>query len=127
MTDFDRQLADLLSTLTDEGQVVPLRYVVEDYGTERTERAIRDGFAVIRRAGDDLDDDSFLPIEEAVVVLHHVRKTDDYIILGRPWAAIGLEDEPNSIFRYAADEPNAIAEIRSRHAERRQRWEQRCR
>jgi hypothetical protein len=74
VSDFDRQLINLISTLTDESQVVLLRDVVEDYSTELTERAIRDGFG-----------------------------------------AIALEDKPNLIFRYAADEPEAIAEVRSRH------------
>ena len=46
------------------------------------------------------------------------------MILDAPWAGIGPEDEPDLIYRYAADEPEAVAEVRRRHAERRNRWEQ---
>jgi hypothetical protein len=40
------------------------------------------------------------------------------------WAALGPEDEPDLIFRYAADDPEAGAEARRRHAELRHGWEQ---
>ena len=128
MTDFDRKLADLIATLTDEGQVWPLDLALHEYGPELTARILADGFAVVRAVPyADFDDDNLLPVEDAVVLLHHLRKTDDYIVAAGPWAAICLEDEPNLIFSYAANEPKAVAEVRSRHAQRREAWERRHR
>ena len=37
------------------------------------------------------------------------------MIVAGPWGAIGPEDEPNLILRYIADDPDAVAEVRSRH------------
>jgi hypothetical protein len=127
VSDVDRKLVSLIEELTDSGLVWPLAQVVGEWGRELPARVITDGFAVVRRGGDDLDDDSFLPIDDAVVVLHHLRKGDDYVIAEGPWGPICPEDEPELISLYAADEPKAVTEVRRRHAERRQAWEQKCR
>jgi hypothetical protein len=45
------------------------------------------------------------------------------VIHAGPWAAMGPEDDPDLIFRYAAD-PEAVVEVRRRHMELRHEWEQ---
>jgi hypothetical protein len=132
MTGFDRKLVDLISELTDCGMVLPLKSVLDFWGRERAARVITDGFAVVRRNADaarSLDDASFVSTEDALVLVHHLRKTtwdapDAHLILAGPWASIGPEDEPDLIARYAADDPGAVAEVQRRHAERRYAWEQ---
>ena len=121
MTDYDRRLFFLIEELTDCGIVMSLRSTVDDWGREHTKRVIADGFAVIRPEGADLDDGNFLDVEAANAVIDHLRKTDNYVIIAGPWAAIGPEDDPDLIRRYAADDPEAVAEVRRRHAERRAR------
>jgi hypothetical protein len=95
---------------------------------------IADGFAVVRRRRDadadgGLGDANFVPAEDARVLVHHLPKTtwdapDAYVIHAGPWAAIGPEDEPDLIFRYAADDPEALVVVRRRHTELRHEWEQ---
>ena len=126
MNDFDRKLVDLITELTDEGTVWPLAGVTGYWGREIAARLITDGFAVVydgeaARRFDRLENVQFLPVDEALVLLHHLRKADDYVIAEAPWAPICLEDYPDLIFRYAADDPEAVAEVRQRHAERRAR------
>jgi hypothetical protein len=99
--------------------------VLDHWGRERAPRLITDGFVVVRRARnalEGLDPATFLPSDEALTLMHHLRKTDDYVITDAPYAGICLEDEPDLIFRYAADDPDAIAEVRRTHAERRELW-----
>jgi hypothetical protein len=132
--DHDRALFALITELTDEGMVYDLKGVLDMYGRERAARVVADGFAVIRRRRDvdapgGLDGMNFVPTEDARIVVNHLRKKpwdspDAYIILAGPWAALGPEDDPSLILRYAADDPQAVAEVRLRHAERRDRWEQ---
>jgi hypothetical protein len=110
MSDFNRDLIDLISTLTDEGQVISLRDAVEDYGVELVARVLNDGFAVVAKSLDDFHFD-VLPPDEALRALE-----DDATecVIGQAPTAVALEDEPNLIFRYAADDQAAIAEVRSR-------------
>ena len=119
MTGYDRQLFILIEELTDCGMVMSPQSTIDYWGREHTKRVLADGFAVIRRGGADLDDANFLDAEEAHVVIDHLRKTDDYANIEGPWAPIGPEDEFDLIRRYAADDPEAVAEVRRRHAERR--------
>jgi len=133
---FDRQLVDLISTLTDESLVEPLRSVVNYSGKELTARVIRDGFAGVLRAaldedfhdvlGEELREMRFLPTEEALRIVGLKRISLDYHVAQKP-GAIGLEDDAGLIFRYAADDPDAIAEVRARHAEGWERWRKKCR
>jgi hypothetical protein len=130
VSDFDEKLIELISTLTDECQVIGLRGVVDGYGKDRSARVIRDGFAgVIRLAEQDdifhiTPDEHFLRTKEAVRVIGLRRISWRYMVAQTP-AAIALEDEPNLVFKYAADDPEAITEVRRRHAERREEWERR--
>jgi hypothetical protein len=129
VSDLDRRLVFLIEELTDCGMVFSLESVVDLWGRDRTARVINDGFAVVRNSPDawrgdsGLSDDNFLPVEDAVVLIHHLKKTDDYLILEGPWAPICPESELDLILRYAADDSAAVAEIRKRHAERRGTWE----
>lgn len=129
----DRKLLGLITELTDEGMVWPLKMALDTWGRERAARVVADGFAVLRNrrnadADGGLGDANFVPTEDAPVVIHHLRKTawdapDAYVIVAGPWGAIGPEDEPDLIFRYVADDPDAVAEVRRRHAELLQAWE----
>ena len=127
VSDFDRKLVDLISTLTDECIVDSLRSQIEYYGKELVARVVRDGFAgVVRAAPEDdvhdmLREMRFLPTEEALRLAGLKRISWDYRIAQKP-GAIGLEDDASLIFRYAADDPDAVADVRSRHAEGWERW-----
>lgn len=128
MTNYDHKLVFLIEELTDCGMVVPLNAVVEHWGRELPARVIRDGFAVVRpgpdaRRSDSLDNDNFMPVDDAVVLLNHLKMSDDYVIAEGPWAPICREEEPRLILSYAADEPKAVAEVRSGNAQRREAWE----
>ena len=121
--DTDRELVNLLSTLTDEGQVVPLREAVGDFGPEHVARVIRDGFAVVFQAPDDASwetviqhmwDWPCLPCEEAAVLVRLDPVPPQYRIR-RAVGALALEGAPNLVFDYAADAPDAVAEVRARH------------
>lgn len=127
----ERMLIELIAELTDYGMVWPLKDLTDHRGREQVGRVVADGFAVVRNTRDTLPDDgydnaNFLPTEDALVLLHHLRKRewDDYRILAGPWGAIHREDEPDLISRYAADDPEAVSEVRRRHADLRERWEQ---
>jgi hypothetical protein len=119
MNDHDRQLFLLIEELTDCGMVMSLQSTVDHWGREHTKRAIADGFAVIRRTGTDLGDGDFVPTTDAAAVVDHLRRADEYVIIAGPWAAIGPEDDPSLILRYAADDPDDLAEVRRRSAEKR--------
>jgi len=129
----DRELVDLIATITDEGQVVRLAAFAEDYGSERCARVIRDDFAVVHHVQDGEDihqtvdrvvfKGGFFSQEEALRQVAAAETSRDVLCQG-PWSPIGLEDEPDLIFRYCADEPEAVAEIRRRNKERREAWEQ---
>lgn len=123
MSDPDRKLVSLIEELTDSGPVWPLASAVDEWGRELPARVIADGFAALRQGYSNLDDDNFIPVEEAPTVIQHVGKADDYLILAAPWAPIHLEDEPDLILRYAANNAVAISEVRRRHTERREAWE----
>jgi hypothetical protein len=130
----DRQLLTLITELTDEGMVWPMKSALDTWGRNRVARVIEDGFAVVRQrrhaeADGGLGDLDFISAEEARVLVYHLPKTasdapDAYVIHAGPWAAIGPEDEPDLIFRYVADSPEAVAQVRHRHAELRQAWEE---
>jgi hypothetical protein len=128
----ERMLIELIAELTDYGTVWPLKSLIDNWGREQVGRVVADGFAVVRKTRDTLPDDgydnaSFLPTEDALVLLHHLRKRewDDYRILAGPWGPIHREDEPDLISSYAADDPEAVSEIRRRHADLRAAWERR--
>ena len=130
MSDVNRKLLDLISTLVDECNVLALDiHVVDYYGKELAERVIRDGFAGVVRAGPDDDvhellwEHRFLPTEEALRIVGLKRISSRYQIAQMP-GAIGLEDDANLVVRYARDDPDAVAEVRRRHAERREAWAQ---
>ena len=121
--DTDRELVDLLSTLTDEGKVVPLRETVGDFGPERVARIIRDGFAVVFQVPDGASwetviehmwDWPSLPCEEATELVHLEPVPLQYRIR-HAVGALALEGAPNLVFDYAADVPDAVAEVRARH------------
>jgi hypothetical protein len=137
VNDFDRQLIDLISDLTDEGQFVPLRSVLDDYGPKLAARAIADGFAVVHQAPLEgwnyhdvlrriLREQRFLPEADALALVERQNIDLDYFMAAAPWA-IALEEMPSLVFRYAADDPEAVAEVRSRTENRREAWEQTCR
>jgi hypothetical protein len=119
VTEHDRQVFFLIEELTECGMDFSLESVADHGGRVCSKRVIADGFAVIRRGGTDLGDNNFLAGDEAKVVIDHLRKTEDYVIMAEPWAPLGSEDDFDLIHRYAADVPEAVAEARRRHAERR--------
>ena len=133
MNDFDRKLVDLIAELTDEGVVNSLDLFVDHYGREFCTRVIEDDFAVVRHVPFDdnfreamdrtLWEGRFVPTDDALRQVGEPKISLDYFLSAGPWAPIGLEDQPNLIFRYAADEPEAVDEVRQRNAERRKAWE----
>ena len=122
MTPPDRPLPllELIKEIT-EGVVWPLDMAINTWGRAAAKRLVADQFAVIRRNGADLDDDTFLPAEEAVVLIDHLRKADECVFMAAPWGAIHFEDEPNLVSRYAQDDPEAVEEVRRIHTEKRAR------
>jgi hypothetical protein len=121
MSDVDNDLLDLISTLTDECTVLGLKmHVVDHYGRERAARVVRDGFAGVVHIEDGEDNfevlqaKRFLPWEEALRVIGLKRISWRYEIAQLP-GAVGFEDDPHLIFRYAADDPDAIAAVRAQH------------
>jgi len=124
MSDFDRELIEVITDV-DGGEVWELRELVELRGAALVSRVINDGFAAVFRAS---DDDLFQPLplaaelnrkwhylstQEAVDVIQLDQIPDDFRI-AQAHRAIDVQVEP-TLFRYAADEPEAIAEVRSRH------------
>jgi len=123
MNDYNRQRLDLIAGLTDEGQVWPLDLLVGKYGPKLATRGIADGVAVIcRDSYESLEDSSFLSIEDAIVIINRSYEMSDYVIAAGPSTPIALEDEPNLIFGYGSDKPDAVAEVRRHNAERREPW-----
>ena len=122
MSDFDRELIDVITDVT-SGQVWHLGDLVDDHGPAFVSRAIADGFGVVGNAPwkhhrEALRAHSFIPEHEAIALVHEPDIPEEYWLHEAP-GALRLEDEPNLIFSYAADDPEAIAEVRRRNAERR--------
>jgi hypothetical protein len=124
MSDFDRKLVNLADDVTG-GQVLHLSDLVDDCGSNLVSRVIADGFGAVVHLQNWTDDfherirealraQRFIPTQEALRVISQKPIPLDYFTHQAP-GALGLEDEPNLIFRYAADDPEAIAEVRSRH------------
>ena len=132
--DTDRRLIDLIATITDEGQAIGLALFAEHYGSERYARVIRDDIAVVWHVPNDKhfhgtlgrlrDAGEFLSQDDALLQVKGAESARDYVLSEGPWVPIALEDEPDLIFRYCADEPGALAEVRRRNKERREAWEQ---
>ena len=114
MTNFDRQLIDLIATLTDEGQVVRLSDPVEDYGRQLVARVLRDGFAVVARSVEDHYFGLFLSTDDALPLIEGTTIPLEFVLGQAPWA-VALEDEPNLVFEYAADVPEAVDAVRLRN------------
>jgi hypothetical protein len=123
----DGDLLGLISTLTDEGQTLQLREVVDDFGPARVARVIRDGFAVVFQATDDefweaVANQPFdwpahrknLPIDEATELVQLDPVPLDYRIRGAP-NALEMVGAPHLLLDYATDRRDAIAEVRARH------------
>jgi len=136
MNDFDRRLVNLIEDVTG-GAVLNLGDLVDDCGPTLVSRVIADGFGAVvyvpnwpdkfqDRIDQALRSQRFIPTEEALVLISQPPISPDYFTHQAP-GAFELEDEPNLIFRYAADDPDAIAEVRRRHIERRRAWEEKCR
>ncbi|HEY2353587.1 MAG TPA: hypothetical protein VGH79_01645 [Gaiellaceae bacterium] len=121
MPQHDGQLFELIQELTECGLVWPLDSAVDVWDRERVKRVIADGFAVVRRRGSDLHDDTFIPTDQANTAIDHLRTTDEYVLIAAPWVPIDPEYELDLVTRYAADEPEAIAEVRRAHSEKRAR------
>jgi hypothetical protein len=74
-----------------------------------------------------------LTTDEALAVVEESPVSSNYKVHQAP-GTLELEDEPDLLFRYAADDLDAIDEVRRRHAERRgpaeeqhrDFWKQRC-
>jgi hypothetical protein len=128
VSDRDRKLVDLIDDVTG-GVVQDVRYLVDVYGSAAVARVIGDGFGVVFLvSGSDpeyheavqraLNECRVLTTEDAVALVRTPLIPPDYRIHQAP-GAFDLEDEPNLLFRYAADDPEAVAEVRRQHAERR--------
>jgi hypothetical protein len=123
MSEGDGELFDLIQEITEHGMVFYLELVLDHWGRPRAKRLIEDQFAVVRPRGSNLDDDNFVPSETALVLIEHLRKTDEYVFMAAPWAPVDPEWEPELVARYTADDPDAVSEVRRRNDERRaKRW-----
>jgi hypothetical protein len=123
MSDFDRELFEVITDV-DGASILELRELVELRGVALVSRVIADGFAAVFQASDDdlfrpfpadqLRKWQYLSTEEALQVVQLDQIPNDFRV-AQARGAIDLQREPTLIFRYAADEPEAVAEVRSRH------------
>jgi hypothetical protein len=125
MTDWDRNLVELITSVTD-GAPWELKNLVEGRGTTAVSRVIADGFAEVFQASDEelqllqrapaperlTREWRYLTTDEALRIVALDPVPDDYRI-ERARGALSLEDAPDLVFRYAADEPDAITEVRA--------------
>jgi hypothetical protein len=130
VTEYNRQLARLMDAVTC-GEVWNLHDLVEEYGRPLVTRVLTDGFGVllllpewsndaIHKA---IADCQFLPLEETLAVVAEPAIPDEYWGHGAPWA-LDFQTDWRVLRPYASDDPEAIAEVRRLHAERRAPAEQ---
>lgn len=131
MNEFDRELIELITDV--DGEVWVLRELVELRGTALVARVIGDGFAEVFQATDDelfgprsleakLDPPwRYLTTEEALGAIRGDRMPADYRV-AQARGAVDLQAEPTLVFSYAADDRAAVAEVRRRNEEGRERW-----
>ncbi len=125
MGEYNRQLARLMDQVTC-GAVWRLEDLVEEFGRPLVTRVLADGFGVILDVQEwDLDavDDAlfeckFLPVEEALALVEQA------VIPTECWGhaapgALDFQPDWRLLRPYASDDPEAVAEVRRRHAEQR--------
>ena len=116
MNDWDSQLIELITDL--DGHVSELREIVEDHGTTLVSRVIADRVALVFRATDDelfsrsRDRRRYLPVDEALHLIERERIPQEYRIVDS--GTIDPQLDGTLMFRYTADDPAAIAEVRSK-------------
>jgi L-seryl-tRNA(Ser) seleniumtransferase len=109
---WDRQIVDLITDIDGMSPAWELRSLVQRHGAAHVTRVIRDGAATVvhmetRESQFDLEP---VPAEEAVRLAQLEPVPYEYRVVAK-----ALEFQSGSLlFRYAADDPAAIAEVRSR-------------
>lgn len=122
MSDFDRELIETITDL--DGAVCELRDVVAKRGAAHVARVIADGIAAVFHATDkelfacaepwgDAKREAlqYLPSDEALLVVQLPRIPEDFRIV---LETLDPQLDGSLMFRYAADDPAAIAEVRTR-------------
>jgi len=130
MTVYDRQLARLMDEVTC-GDVWSLRDLVDEHGRPLVTRVLADGFGVLLRLPEWSDDAireaiadcQFLPLEETLAVVAEPVISDEYRGHSAP-GALDFQTDWRLLRPYASDDPEAVAEVRRVHAERREPAEQ---
>jgi len=118
MSDWDRQLIELITDLdANLYGVCELRELVQEYGAERVIRVITDGIGAVVRAeeGEVLDWDrerQYVSLDEAVRLAQLEPVPIEYRVVH--FHETLEAQNPGLLFRYAADDPAAVAEVRSR-------------
>jgi hypothetical protein len=125
VNEYNRQLARLMDQVT-RGDVWSLHDLVEEYGRPLVTRVLADGFGVIL-AVDEWSEEAirealiecrFLPLDETLTLVETVIP-DGYWGHEAP-GALDFQTDWKILRPYASDDPEAIAEVRRLHAERRE-------
>jgi hypothetical protein len=120
MSDWDRNLVELITDLDASGFADrELSELVEDYGAAPVARVIADGIAAVTHA----TREEVLSVFPSVAELEHLPR-DEAIRLAQlepvptgyrvVHETLDAQSDGTLIFRYAADDPAAVAEVRSR-------------
>lgn len=125
MTEFNRPLYLLIGHVT-EGTFWPLRDLVEDHGRPLVARVLADGFGVVFVVPEESGDVSsaffecqFLSLDETLGVVEEPVIPHGYWCHEAP-GALDPQMDGKLLRRYASDDPEAVAEVRRVHAERRE-------
>jgi hypothetical protein len=130
VTQYNRQLARLMDEVTC-GDVWSLHDVVEEYGRPLVTRVLADGFGVVlllpegsnEAVQEAITECRFLPLDEALALVAKRVIPDEYRGHGAP-GALDFQTDWRLLRPYASDNPEAVAEVRRLHAERREPAEQ---
>jgi hypothetical protein len=130
VNEFNRDLYLLLGRLTG-GTPRPLRDLVEEHGRPLVSRVLADGFLVIFPVPDDDPQEAyfnchFLAPNDALVVVEKPVIPDEYWCHEAP-GALDPQVDHKLLRPYASDDPEAVNEVRRRHAEEREPAERRIR
>jgi len=116
MKKIDPEVMDAVTDLF--GYIARLHEMVDERGSDLVARVIDDGFADVFLASDEqlfsFQGWEYLPADEALRVMRLEPIPADYRIT-EARGAVDPQGDPTLICRYAANEPDAIAEVRAQH------------
>jgi hypothetical protein len=126
VTEYNRQLARLMDEVTN-GTTWLLRDLVEDYGRPLVGRVLADGFGVVFFIPDPWSNEA---IDEALAECRFLSRDDMLALVEAPAVsheyrghaapgALDFQTDWKILRPYASDDPDAVAEVRRLHAERR--------